>query len=104
MAAPSVPSPDIIASRKYGATVTVALSATTNKTAALTPGTLYYLSSNIAWHMKQGPQATVTSSTSEFRVAANAAIEVYISETAVDDGIAAVASSGTGTLYVMAGR
>jgi hypothetical protein len=91
------------ASTNYtSAGATVSLSVTTAKTSALTPGILYRFVCATAWHVRQGPQGTVTATTGDYLVAANKELLVRVTAAGVDDGIAAILDSATATLYVQA--
>lgn len=77
----------------------VALSVTTAKTVALTAGVLYRMVSDVDWHIKQGPQGTVTATADGILIRAKDIIFVLVTEAAVDDGVAGILDASTGSLY-----
>lgn len=85
--------------RTYVNTATVALSTTTAKSAALREDTLYLVTADVIWHFNHGAQASVTATTSHFKLAANQVIEVW--STTDFDTVAGILPSGTGNLYIM---
>ena len=97
MAGPSRPSADYPLRRRYGATVTVALSTTSASSASLAQGE-YLVSASAVWFFahSSGPATT-----SDFRLSSGATIEVW-SEGASSgsDVISGILASGTGTMYI----
>jgi hypothetical protein len=83
----------------------VALSGTTALcNAALTPGKLYVVCADVAWHMNQGAFTTgpVAATTKDLPLAAYEKIYVWCTTADTDDGVAGITDGSTGFLYVKA--
>lgn len=78
----------------------LALSVTTAKTAALTPGKLYKVTADVDYHINQGPQGTVTATTNDYFVSKGWPNFVWVTAANVDDGVAAILDASTGNLYI----
>ena len=82
----------------------VALSTTTAPSAILTPGTLYVVCADVAWHMNQGSFAAtqVTAAASDLPFAAYEKVYVWCSTLSTDDCVAGIVDAGAGFMYLKA--
>ena len=81
----------------------VALSTTTAPSAQLTPGHLYIVCADVAWHMKQGSFAAVqvTAGVSDLPLAAYEKVYVLVTAAGTDDCVAGILDAGSGNMYVL---
>lgn len=97
----SYPSGDVQSRARYLTDpVTVALSNTTNRSAALKSGCKYEVYADVAWFFKQGSSASVAATTSSIPLQAYQVVRLYVSGDA-DDSVAGILSAGTGTAYIV---
>lgn len=80
----------------------VALSTSTAPSAVLTPGHLYIVCADVAWHMRQGrfSATQVAATTNGLPLSAYEKIYVWVTAADVDDCVAGILDAGTGYMYV----
>ena len=84
-----------------GACETVTISGTTAKTAALLPVGAYYVSSNVACYVRQGPYSTIAATVAAGHpLPAGVEWVMRVTMASVDDGIAAITDGATGKLFL----
>ena len=94
----SYPTPDILARRRLINNCTTRTISTSTATTTLGLG-VYEVTTDLDCFILQGAVSVTATTTASVPLWARSYVEIYVSAVGVDDTIAAVSASGTGTLY-----